>query len=98
MSAQRQVVELKPCSTADPDGRRSAAVLAAYVNMEEAQALRRTLWRQALAVTIIAFGLEATTSFLPRAGFLAALGAIAVIAAIGAVAEHRATRILRALL
>jgi hypothetical protein len=98
MGVLRHVVELKACSTDDPDGQHSAAVLAAYFNVEEAQAFRRTLWRQALAVAIIASLLEATTSFLPKAGFLVALAAIAAIAAVGALAEHRATRTLRALL
>ena len=97
-STARHVVELKPCSADDPDGSRSAAVLAAYFNVEQAQALRRTLWRQALAATIAASALEAATSFLPTSAFLVALAGIAAVVVVGAVAEHRAARTLRALL
>jgi hypothetical protein len=96
--SSRHVIELKACGPEDPDARRAASVLAAYFNVEQAQAFRRLLWRQAAAAAVVACTIEATTSLLPRRGFFIAIVTLVVAAAAAAIAEHRASRALRALL
>ena len=97
-ASSRHFIELKTCDRDDPDGRRAASVVAAYFNVEHAQAFRRLLWRQAAVLVVLTLVVSASTSLVPRRGLFIALLTLAAIVAVAAIAEWRATRTLRALL
>ena len=92
------MIELKAGGLEDPDGQRTASVLAAYFQVEHAHAQRRLLWRQVAIGAIVACVVTATTSLLPTSGLVVALLALGAAAAGAALVEWRAERTLRALL
>jgi hypothetical protein len=76
----------------------TAAVIAAHVNVERANAFRR-LMRKRLAVCAgVAWLIETTTPLLPRIGLVIVLALSALVAAVVELAARRAARTLRVLL
>src|SRR2546423_12395933 len=54
----------------DPDGRKAAAILNAYVAAEHATACRDLLWRRLVLLALVAWLLETFSSLLPRVGLI----------------------------
>ena len=96
--SSKQVIELPACGPDDPDGRRAAIVLGAYVHAEQAQVFRRLLWRRLAVIALVAWILEATTPLLPQTVFVISFLAFGAIGVTAAVAEWRTQKRLRALL
>ena len=94
----KQVIELSACGPDDPDGRRAATVLGAYVHAEQAQVFRRLLWRRLAVIALIVWLLEATTPLLPRTALVISFLLFGAIGVAAAVAEWRTQKRLRALI
>lgn len=88
---ERRVVELKAGGPDDPDGARTAAVLAAYFRAEHMKAFCRLLWIR-LSIFAVVWLLIATVLGLPKVAVLVTLALLAVVATWAAVATWRAVR------
>lgn len=94
----QRFIELKAGGPDDPDGSRSAAVLAAYFHAEHMKAFRQLLWRR-LAIGALGWLLVGmTTDLLSRNALVVGLGLFVVVAAWAAVVEWRAGKRLVAVL
>lgn len=74
----------------DPEGRRTAAVLAAYFHAEHMKAFRLLLWRRLGVVATIWFLVGVTTNFLSNKALVVGLAAVGAFAAWAAIVEWRA--------
>ncbi len=83
-------IELKACAPDDPDGSRSAAVLAAYFHAEHMKTFRQLLWGRLGVGALGWFLVGVTTDVLSRNALFVGLGFIVVVAAWAAVVEWRA--------
>ena len=94
----KQIIELKAGGRDDPDGTRTAAVLAAYFHAEHMQAFRRLLWRRLGVVATVWFLVGVTTEFLSKNALVVGLAVLGAVAAWVAIVEWRAAERLNTLL
>lgn len=94
----KQIIELRSGGSDDPDGTRTAAVLAAYFHAEHMKAFRRLLWRRLGVVAIVWFLVGMTTGFLSKNALVVGLAVLGAVAARAAIVEWRAAERLNTLL
>jgi hypothetical protein len=86
----RQIFELKAGGPDDPDGTRTAAVLAAYFHAEHMKAFRQLLWRRLGVLATVWFLVGITTEILSKNALFVGLGVMGAVAAWAVVVEWRA--------
>ena len=97
-SAAKAWADLRPGAVWDADASRSAAVLAAYFQLEEARTARRRVCRAAIAVALLACAVTVFSRLVDATSFATVLTALATIAAGAVVMEWRAEKKLEALM
>lgn len=95
---QGTVIGLHAGGGDDPDGSRTAAILAAYFDAEHARAFRRLLWRRLGAITLIAMVFEAATRVVSASMFAIICAVLCGPGIVAPVIERRAERKLMQLL
>jgi hypothetical protein len=90
-------VDLRPGAAWDTDASRSAAVLAAYFQCEEARDARRRVCRTAVVIALLAFAANALFPVVDATSVATVLTALATVAAAAVVLEWRAEKKLKSL-
>lgn len=91
-------VDLRPGAPWDSDASRSATVLAAYFQFEEARDARRRVCRTAAVIALLAFAAKALFPFVDAASVATVLTAVATMGGGAVVVEWRAEKKLEALI
>ena len=91
-------VDLRPGAAWDTEASRSAAVLCAYFQVEDARDARRRVCRTAIVIALLAVGANALFGFVDPTSFATVLAGLATTAGWAAVLEWRAERKLAALM
>jgi len=90
-------MDLRPGAPWDVDASRSAAVLGAYFQFEEARHVRRRVCRTATAIALLAIVVEGFSRLVDAASFFTIMTALASAICGAAVVEWRAEKDLVAL-
>jgi hypothetical protein len=91
-------VDLRPGAAWDTEASRSAAVLAAYFQCEEARDARRRVCRTAVLIALLACAVKAWFGFVDATSVATVLTALATVAAAAVILEWRAEKKLAALM
>ena len=85
-------IEVRPAGRHDPDGQHAASVLDAYFSARQLEAFRQLLWPRLAAIVVVAWLVESSTRWLPKAGFVFVFVLSAGMAAAAAIGEWRAKK------
>ena len=91
-------VDLRPGGAWDADASRSAAVLAAYFQLEDARNTRHRVCLVVIAIALLACGVTVFSRLVDPTGFATVLTALATAAAAAVIMEWRAEKRLEALM
>jgi hypothetical protein len=94
----RMWVDLRPGTAWDTDASRSAAVLAAYFQLEETRDARRRVCRTAVGIALLTFAAKAAFPFVDATSVATVLTALATVAGGAVVLEWRAEQKLKTLI
>ena len=98
LGSMRMWVDLRPGSAWDTEASRSAAVLAAYFQCEEARDARRRVCRTAVVIALLAFAAKALLRIVDATSVATVLTAVATVSAAAAILEWRAEKKLETLM
>ena len=96
--ATKRGMDLRPGAPWDVEASRSAAVLSAYFQFEEARGVRRRVCRTATAIALLAIVVAGFSHVVDATSFFTILTALATTICVAAVLEWRAERNLIALM
>jgi hypothetical protein len=91
-------VDLRPGAPWDTDASRSAGVLAAYFQFEEARDARRRVCRTAVVIALLVCATKALFRFVDATSVATVLTALATVAAAALILEWQAEKKLEALM
>lgn len=88
----RDVIEVPATGPDDPNGMRSAAILAAYFKVEHVQAFCGLLWRRLVALGVGWIVIATLIPGISHTAFWMGLGLIGIVAVGAVVSQRRAIR------